>query len=352
MPAKSLPKKQPRARRLTKAELDSYDYILVAFSGGKDSVACVLDLLDQGVDPSRIELWHHDVDGREGSTLMDWNVTRDYCRKFAEAFGMRIFFSWKVGGFEREMLRDNERTAPTKFECPTADGGVEVRQAGGTRGKPSTRRKWPMVTADLSRRWCSAYVKIDVCSTAINNQDRFKGARTLVVTGERAQESSSRSNYQMFEPHRCHRPGGRTNRHVDAYRPVHRWTEEEVWAIMERYSVNPHPAYRLGWGRVSCAACIFGNDDQWASLNAIDPERVEKCASYEDEFGSTIKVSKRKGKVVKHSLRLRVLNGTAYDMDERDVAAAKSHTFDEDIILPYHEWSLPKGAFKECGGPS
>jgi hypothetical protein len=78
--------------------LESYDHILVGFSGGKDSVACVLHLLESGVPREKIELWHHDIDGREGSRLMDWPVTPSYCRAFAEALGLSIFFSWKVPG--------------------------------------------------------------------------------------------------------------------------------------------------------------------------------------------------------------------------------------------------------------
>lgn len=46
--------------------LAEYDRIAVAFSGGKDSVASVLHLLDLGINPSRIELHHHRVDGVSG----------------------------------------------------------------------------------------------------------------------------------------------------------------------------------------------------------------------------------------------------------------------------------------------
>lgn len=83
--------------------LTDYDRIVVFFSGGKDSVACVLHLLEMGVPGDRIELHHHDVDGREGSSLMDWPVTRSYVQAFGDAFGLRVLFSWKVGGFERVM---------------------------------------------------------------------------------------------------------------------------------------------------------------------------------------------------------------------------------------------------------
>ena len=67
----------PAIRPFVASEIDpdTYDHVIVAFSGGKDSVACLLHLLDLGVPREKIELWHHDVDGREGSDLMDWPVT-------------------------------------------------------------------------------------------------------------------------------------------------------------------------------------------------------------------------------------------------------------------------------------
>jgi diphthamide synthase (EF-2-diphthine--ammonia ligase) len=51
------------------------------FSGGKDSLAAMLLLLELGVSPERIENHHHEVDGREGSRLMDWPVTHSYMQK-------------------------------------------------------------------------------------------------------------------------------------------------------------------------------------------------------------------------------------------------------------------------------
>ena len=80
------------------ADLNGYDLIVVSFSGGKDSTACVLDLLERGVDRHRIELWHQDVDGA-GDSFVDWPVTRAYCQAFADAMEIKIRFQHKDGGF-------------------------------------------------------------------------------------------------------------------------------------------------------------------------------------------------------------------------------------------------------------
>jgi len=51
-------------------DLLSYDHYIVMFSGGKDSAALYLALRDTGVPNTKIELWHHEIDGREGASLV------------------------------------------------------------------------------------------------------------------------------------------------------------------------------------------------------------------------------------------------------------------------------------------
>ena len=263
--------------------LGSYDHVLVATSCGTDSVASLLWLLEQGVDPARIELHHHEVDGR-GEPFMDWPSTAGYCRAIAAAFGLPIYYSWREGGLLREMLRDGQPTAAVLFETP-AHG---VRVIGG-HGPLGTRLRFPQVSADLSVRWCSPVAKIGPMDTLIRNQDRFLGVRTLVVTGERAEESPARARYAAFEPHRSDtRTGTRCRRHVDHLRPVHGWSEREVWSALRRHGIVPAPAYRLQWSRLSCFTCVFGSPSQWATVRAIAPAWFERIARYEDQFGCTI----------------------------------------------------------------
>ena len=263
--------------------INSYDHYLLMFSGGKDSTACFLCLLDLKVPKHKIELWHHLVDGK-GKHLMDWECTEDYCRKFAAAFNVPIFFSWKDGGFEGEMLRQNNPTRPNYFETP--DG---ILQSGG-KGKPNTRLLFPQLSENLSVRWCSSYLKIDVGKTALINQLRFQGKRTLVLSGERAQESVARRNYAFFEADKSDNRNGKKNvRHVDRCRIIHDWREDEVWKIIQRYKVVVHPCYYLGYKRCSCKWCIFGSPDQMATSAYLSPTQLKTLVYYEKLFVKNIR---------------------------------------------------------------
>jgi 3'-phosphoadenosine 5'-phosphosulfate sulfotransferase (PAPS reductase)/FAD synthetase len=320
--------------------LADYDRFVVFFSGGKDSVACFLWLLDQGVPVEKIELHHHLVDGREGSELMDWPITTDYCQKFAEAFGVRISFSWKEGGFEREMLRNNTPTAPTHF---TTQAG-EARTIGGA-GDDGTRVKFPQVSGDLSVRWCSSYLKIGVGEAYLVNDPVFRIGKTLVLQGERAQESKQRARYKRFEPHRSdNRDGKKVKRWVDVFRAVHAWSEEQVWEIMRKFGVNPHPAYHLGLSRTSCMACIFGSPQQWAMLKHYMGRHFKRISNYETAFNTTIK---RDGSIEDYAAK-----GEVPELDQFWLDIAMGDSFTPPILIDPAKWVHPLGAFGESAGPS
>lgn len=378
---KRYPPREPEpACTLPRQQLMSYDYYVVFFSGGKDSVACVLHLLEQGVPKDKIELWHHDVDGREGSALWDWPVTRDYCQQVADALGLPLYFSWKVGGFEGEMNRRDRPSPPTRFEVPSG----EVQQAGGKAKDATTRWEFPKISLDLQQRWCSAALKVDVARIAINNQERFKHARTLVLGGERMEENDAyrkylhaldahryegaappappkqltgRAAYNVLEAHATDkRDSSQLRRHVDQWRPVHAWRDEHVWAIMHRHGIVPHPAYQLGWGRLSCMCCIFGNPRQFASVRALDPERFETLESYECKFGRTLHAKPHTVHGVKTYEKTTL---TEYVGDAQPYASitpewaeqAMGERLTVSVKVASEDWTLPAGAFGDNAGP-
>ena len=320
-------------------DLSSYDRIVVFFSGGKDSVSCVLHLLDLGVPASRIELHHHLVDGAPGEPgLMDWPVTLAYCEAFALHIGASFQTSWREGGMRREMLRADERTSPVVFY----KNGKRF-QIGGTHGPLGTRRKFPQQSASLAVRWCSASLKIDVSVSYLRNEPGFRNARTLVVTGERAQESSARARYKTFEPHRADSRRGKAGRHIDHWRAVHGWSEKKVWATIERFSLLAHPAYYLSYGRVSCLSCVFASKDQWATNRMIARAQFDAVAAYEAAFGVTI----HRNLDVAAQADL----GTPYAAAQGYwVEVAMGTTFD--LPMRVENWTLPAGAFGESCGPT
>lgn len=356
------------------------DRYLVGFSGGKDSIACFLHLLERGVPLDRIELWHHRIDP-PGQPFMDWPCTHAYCQAFAEAFEVPLYFSGKEGGFEGELLRDHQPTATVRFDTPAGErvarevavpasdydtyiarGLVKLTQPTVKKRKGvetieppkmteaealvylpkwyQTRLRFPQITADLSVRWCSSYLKIDVAARVLTNDPRFNAGRYILVTGERAQESTARARYPLLDEHKSNS----RRRHVHQWRPVHAWDETAVWAILQRWGVVPHPAYQLGFGRVSCMSCIFGNPNQWATVQALNPLHFEKIADYEDQFGVTIR---REG-----SVREAAAEGASFIQADDPLASASQLPFFLGPIRVHPaEWKLPKGAYRKDGGP-
>ena len=331
----------PRDEYFHSLDMHNYDHYLVMFSGGVDSVNCVLHLLELGIPRSKIELFHHLVDGHpDDGRVFDWPVTDAYVRAFAAAFGLPIFMSWKHGGIAGEMFRKNARTAPASFEIP----GGAVLTAGGKRGAETTRMMFPAATASMSTRFCSSYAKIDIGAKAITGQTRFTNSRTLVITGERASESANRNHLPRAERHRTDRREGRLARHVDHVRPIITETDEQVWDRMERWGVRAHPAYYAGFGRCSCAYCIFSSKNQLATLRVIDSSGFQQIARIEETLQHTMKNGANLHQVAD--------KGTPYEAATGEAAAIlMSHEYHQAIIIDSTQWKLPAGAFGENAGP-
>lgn len=318
-------------------DLHSYDHYLVGMSGGRDSLACILHLLEQDVPASRIEAQHHLVDGREGSTLMDWPITEGYCEAVCNALGVNLTYSWREGGMEREATRNSAPTAPVRI--PVDGTYITV----GGRGPLGTRMKFPQVSADLQVRWCSSALKISCMDAYLRNHPKFLNSRTLVITGERAEESAARAKYKVFEPHRSDtRCSKRVPRHIDTWRAVHGWSERRVWETIKRWRLCAHPCYYIGFSRCSCRPCIFGNKHQWATVRAIAPEQFAQVSAYEKTFTVTIHRTKSVIELAEA--------GTPYKFDPKWVELANSREFNHPVFMD--PWVLPQGAYGEGCGPT
>lgn len=327
----------PRKDKL--ADLMSYDKIIVSSSGGKDSVACALYLLDLGIPKENIILWHQAIDGAPGDIqFADWPITEPYVRAFGKALGIKAEFQWRLHGFYGELMRENSRTNDVQFET---QGNVITLPTRG--GNYSTRRKFPAKAVDLRTRWCTAYLKIDVMRRVLNNHPDYQKGKFLVITGERREESANRARYLNVEKHPC----SRKDREVTWWRSVIEWTEHEIWDIIEKHRILPHPAYWLGFSRTSCFGCIFSTADQWATIREVAQARFNQFAAMEQELNHTID-----RKFSLNQLANRGKSRLPKGMDaEKWVKLALGSGIDEKDILMDH-WTLPAGAFTGSAGGS
>ena len=221
---------------------------------------------------------------------------------------------------------------------------------------------FPAVEASLITRWCSSAAKIGVMSKAINNDKRFTNANIIIVSGERRAESVARSLYIEFETY-----GSYTKtRKAISWRAIASWSEKQVWDVIKKYKVQPHPCYELGWGRCSCQLCIFGQRNTWASLMEIAPEKVNRIASIEKEIGHTLYNIKDPSdnnpdpKLRKNLNVIETFKKPSKNAPEGGISFVGKESkdkwldqangeFTKPIIVS--EWKLPKGAFskEDCG---
>lgn len=353
--------------------LEEYDFVIILLSGGKDSVACFYKLLELGVPKERIELWHHDIDGGHPTRRMDWRCTQAYVKALAEAEGVKLRVSYRVDGFFGELYRigasqpiawmdpDTKevlqgKISPAYLRCLELKK-QDTEEAEALLKAYGYRRKFPAKSADLSKRWCSTYLKISVADSVISNLERLgawkpqtgrqtgkKEKKILIVSGERRGESASRSKYNEMEIHR-------TNAEKRFHRTVHQWravidySEKDVWEVLKRHQVTPHPCYRVGWNRCSCAMCIFSTPSLFAGIKELYPREYEAIKQDERILGFTLDnkkclddfVGKAKSCVVRE-----------------DAAALRSIQTGEFSVREMYtkNWDYPVGAFHGAAGGS
>lgn len=351
--------------------LESYDKIIVLFSGGKDSLAAYLKLLEWGVPKEKIELWHHDIDGGHPSRRMDWPVTASYVRAFADAEGVKLRRSWRQDGFWGEVYRqgaskpvryddenDTVSTVPlterqkrsSELRTLIQDGHASLQDVEELNSL-GYRMKFPAKTGSLMTRWCSAYLKIMVAESVIRTMDKaFKSesqgdasCHILVVSGERRGESAGRAKYNEMELHRTNAVK-RSKRIVHQWRPVIDHSERDIWEIIKRHHITPHPCYSAGWNRCSCMMCIFSLPKHWAGIRELFPEEVEAVKNDEETLGFTLDNKKALESYIGDA------KSCLYP-DIRAIEQIRSGVFPtEDMYTD--NWKFPAGAFKgSAGGP-
>lgn len=137
----------------------------------------------------------------------------------------------------------------------------------------------------------------------------------------------------------------KAHRLVNQWRSVIDWDEAQVWEIIRRWNITPHPCYAAGWNRCSCMMCIFSLPSHWAGIRELFPERFAEVEEDERILGFTLDNKKTLAEYV----------GTAKSCVCHDDPLALHQLISGEFSVAdveQQEWTLPAGAFHGAeGGP-
>lgn len=343
--------------------LEEYDLIVVLISGGKDSIATYFKLRELGVPKSKIEFWHHDIDGGNPERHMDWRCTQDYMRALANAEGIPLRLSWRKGGFFGELYRIGA-SKPIEWidpetgeimsakETPQQEACRKIMESDAEDKEEQLkeygcRMKFPAKSGNLMTRWCSPYLKIDVAATVLRNLETVKeNSKVLICSGERRGESKGRSKYNEMEIYFRANAEKKLKRTVHQWRPVIDYSEKDVWEVLKRNRVNPHPCYRAGWNRCSCAGCIFSTPELFAGFKELYPAEFEEMKHDEKALGFTL------DNKCDLETYIEGAKPCLYKGDKEAIHSLITGIFTESDIFIDGVWKYPAGAFHGAeGGP-
>jgi len=199
----------------------------LATSGGKDSTATALYLIEQEIEFTPVFCdtgWEHDL------TL-----------EYLDYLNNKIF-NGKLVTVRSEKYPDGMKSLCKK------KGRVPSAKA----------------------RFCTEALKIKPMVDWIFTQDP---EIQVVYQGIRADESHSRSKMQQREFADYY------NCYVE--RPILTWNIEQVFEIHKRHDIESNPLYKMGAGRVGCFPCVMINHKEIRALQDFFPEIWDRIAELE-----------------------------------------------------------------------
>jgi 3'-phosphoadenosine 5'-phosphosulfate sulfotransferase (PAPS reductase)/FAD synthetase len=202
--------------------------VVASVSGGKDSAAMSLWLMEQGVE---------------------------YRRVFADT------------GWEHPDTYAYLRGPLTEALGPID----EVRSEHG--GMADLVRGHGMFPS-RTRRYCTAELKIQPIAAYISTI----GAPVVNAVGLRAEESTKRAAQPEWEP-----ADDIYGADCLVWRPILRMTEDDVVAIHRRHGLTPNPLYLRGARRVGCWPCIASAKAEIRMVADSTPWRIDEIRSLESE---------------------------------------------------------------------
>lgn len=155
--------------------------------------------------------------------------------------------------------------------------GITVHKVGvpgGMVARATTRAGFPTRMA----RWCTQELKVDPIRQFTAGVREERGD-TVAAVGVRADESAKRAELPEVDD-----DTGKGGWDGYVWRPLLRWTVDDVIRTIRSAGLDVNPLYRMGLDRVGCFPCIFASKAELQTMAQIWPDRVDQIEAIEAEF--------------------------------------------------------------------
>jgi len=204
--------------------------VIASVSGGKDSAAVCLWLREQGIEHGRV---------------------------FADT------------GWEAQQTYDYLRGPLTDALGPITEVRADRQMVDWIQHKA--------MFPSRQRRWCTSELKERPMFGHMFKRIAESGREVVNAVGIRAGESLKRRNLPEWDGYSDRRGD------FDIWRPIIRWTVEDVIGIHQRHGLRPNPLYFAGAERVGCWPCIYSRKAEVKLIAEIDPGRIDLIETLETE---------------------------------------------------------------------
>ena len=247
--------------------------ILLGFSGGKDSLATALMMVEEGV---AFEAVFSDTGNEHPLTIeyIDWINNNIFpVQTVKQTFDEEIInkrngllLKWEKQGVSDEIL-DSAR----KYLVPTGIPFLDLCL-------------WKSMFPSSNSKFCTYQLKIRPMYEQIILPYLEQGYDVINVTGVRADESPSRENSPPFSIENDLNGA----LHI-ILNPILHYTTDDVFALSRKYGIQNNPLYTKGSTRVGCYPCIYANKDDIKEMGLRYPDEVARIGEWEKLVASCSK---------------------------------------------------------------
>jgi len=237
---------------------------VVNHSGGKDSQAMMIKLVEMGIPASQMLVVHASL-GR-----VEWHGALELAQEQAANAGVPFLVARAIfaDGSAKDFLNMAAKRFADRPEVPSFASSAQRQCTSDLKRGPITKQTL-------------AFAKAHGFTTIVNCE------------GIRAAESPKRSKLTAFEKLTTAHALAKAGRTAYTWLPIFDLTTAEVFATIAAAGQEPHYAYAQGNERLSCVFCIMGSANDILRGALARPELFAEYVAMEERTGYTMHMNRK-----------------------------------------------------------